>query len=94
MKAPSEPDPLGERDEYQWVDYGVNVGRNVIGDIHIHPILPVPGLPLFRPGPTPPLRQTAFRSALIALGNACEHAAAALSSTGPLRPERRSDESE
>ncbi|PJN28202.1 hypothetical protein [Kitasatospora sp. CB02891] len=81
----------------QWVDYGVNVGRNVIGDIHIHTVRPSAEPPLFRSGPTsafPVLRPAAFRSALVGLGRACERAASTLSSPGLLGPERRNNELE
>ena len=93
MTGPQEPAPSAN-DGGQWTDYGVNVGRTVIGDIHIHPVFPATGPPLFRSSPThaiPILRHAAFRAALIAFGNACEHAAAALPSTGPSGPERSDD---
>ncbi|MFJ1791673.1 hypothetical protein [Kitasatospora griseola] len=57
----------------------------MIGDIHIHPMAPAIGPAAFNSGPAlaiPVLRHAAFRSALVALGHACERAATALSSAG------------
>lgn len=95
MTAPQEP--LPDEGAAQWVDYGVNVGRNVIGDIHIHTVRSSAEPALFPSRSTsalPVLRPAAFRSALVVLGRVCERAASALSSTGLLGPERRSNERE
>ncbi|TGZ14248.1 hypothetical protein DV517_57310 [Streptomyces sp. S816] len=82
-------------DSTQWADYGVNVGHNVYGGIHVHPPFPSAGPPRLRPGAAGPLskrRHAALRSALTALADACEEAAAALSHIGLMGPERRSDD--
>ncbi|MEV0258592.1 hypothetical protein AB0H82_30560 [Streptomyces sp. NPDC050732] len=67
----------------QWLDYGVNVGHTVNGDIHIHPPASADGPLRFRPRAANPISATRYievRSALAALTGACERAAAALSS--------------
>ena len=41
-------------DSTQWADYGVNVGHNVYGGIHVHPPFPSAGPPPPRPGAARP----------------------------------------
>ncbi|WP_059008628.1 hypothetical protein [Streptomyces specialis] len=82
MTAPYKASLRLEGDGIQWADYGVNVGHDLYGDIHIHPPTPPDGLSRPRretASPVSETRQAAALSALFALLSACEQAAAALS---------------
>lgn len=84
-----------EGDGGQWADYGVNVGHDVHGDIHIHS-------PASMDGPYRPWRETespisttshaAVRTAMFSLVRAYERAASALLSAGLMGAGRSNDD--
>lgn len=95
MTAPYKDSLRPEGSGNQWADYGVNVGNDVYGDIHIHPPTQAGGPSWPWPETASPVsvtRHEALRSALAGLVRACEQAVAALASAGLTGPERRSDD--
>lgn len=90
MTAPYERTLRPEARSNQWTDYGVTVGHDVYGSIHIHPPVPPGRPPRSRSESVSPMsavRHEAVRAALTALVGACERAAAALSSAALWAPE-------
>lgn len=92
MTAPFDGFPQPEGGGGQWAECGVNVGRNVYGGIHIHPVAPADGPPRQgheQVGPVSAARHASVLSGLITLARACERAAEAMSVIGGTRPDRR-----
>ncbi|MGW7188022.1 hypothetical protein [Streptomyces sp. NPDC054838] len=78
-------------DSTQWADYGVNVGHDVHGVINVYLPSTAVRTPWCRTQGASPIsekRHAAARSALTALGSACELAAAALSYAGLMGSEK------
>ncbi|MFG3282244.1 hypothetical protein [Streptomyces sp. NPDC048111] len=78
-------------DSTQWADYGVNVGHDVHGVINVylpHIAARTAWCRIQGASPISGKRHAAARSALTALGSACELAATALSYVGLMGPEK------